>query len=338
MLGFFKRAVIILRIFTTMDNWEFSNIEIGLTALQTIRTFLENKLNRCGLMYRIFARTKSLPSLKCKLNAKKDSYSKDGKKVQDMLGFRIIFYFISDVRLFCKALQKETSYIDISDSEKDFKDQRDICSKCLTNPGIRFAELFRPERLNLIFKMDNIEKESFRIELQALPSGITDLIDDTYEVQLRSVLSEGWHEIEHDLRYKCKTEWENFESESRLLNGVFASLESHEHSLEMLFEKKSRLHYQEKNWVPMLRNHLRLRISGKLSDQIKFIFDSEPQAAKQFLKFDRDRLITELYNMPSSYNITFDNIVYLINHLLDNPINTIKDIEPPLIREKLKNI
>ncbi|MBK7959276.1 MAG: hypothetical protein IPK03_14995 [Bacteroidetes bacterium] len=28
------------------------------------------------------------------------------------------------------------------------------------------------------------------------------LVDSTFEVQLRTILSEGWHEIDHDLRYK----------------------------------------------------------------------------------------------------------------------------------------
>lgn len=31
---------------------------------------------------------------------------------------------------------------------------------------------------------------------------LSDYIDDTFEVQVRTNSFEGWHEIEHDLRYK----------------------------------------------------------------------------------------------------------------------------------------
>lgn len=174
-----------------MSNWYDSNVEIGLSTLQSIRTKIEDKLNRCGLMCRVFARSKSLSSLKRKLDDKGDSYSPTGKKVQDILGFRVIFYFISDVRIFCEELKKETTYSDISDSENEFKEKKSICANCGTNPNIRFEELFRPERLNLIFKMDDQTKAKFRHEIGDLPKSVSELIDDTYEVQLRSVLSEG---------------------------------------------------------------------------------------------------------------------------------------------------
>lgn len=46
------------------------------------------------------------------------------------------------------------------------------------------------------------------------------LTDATYEIQFRTTLSEGWHEIDHALRYKCKTDWDKHEDEERAFNGI----------------------------------------------------------------------------------------------------------------------
>ena len=77
-------------------------------------------------------------------------------------------------------------------------------------------------------------------------TGYEDLIDNTYEVQIRTILSEGWHEVEHDLRYKCKEEWNEFKEESRLLNGIYATLESSEWSMLTLFDRLSYSQYKNK--------------------------------------------------------------------------------------------
>lgn len=41
-------------------------------------------------------------------------------------------------------------------------------------------------------------------------------IDSTFELQIRTIFSEGWHEVEHDLRYKCTKDWEGFDPYYRL--------------------------------------------------------------------------------------------------------------------------
>ncbi len=58
--------------------------------------------------------------------------------------------------------------------------------------------------------------------------GASHLIDSTFELQIRSILSEGWHEVEHDLRYKAKQDWIGNDVESRKLNGIYATLETSE--------------------------------------------------------------------------------------------------------------
>ena len=57
-------------------------------------------LDRIGIYYRIHSRTKTVESLQQKITTKGEGYYQpDGKKVQDMIGYRITTYFIDDVNL-----------------------------------------------------------------------------------------------------------------------------------------------------------------------------------------------------------------------------------------------
>ena len=63
-------------------------------------------------------------------------------------------------------------------------------------------------------------------------------IDATFEVQLRTISFEGWHEIEHDMRYKSPY-GDDFwrEDLSRTLNSVLANLELCDWTTLNVFEK-----------------------------------------------------------------------------------------------------
>ncbi|WP_202796549.1 hypothetical protein, partial [Thermophagus xiamenensis] len=63
------------------------------------------------------------------------------------------------------------------------------------------------------------------------------MIDNTFEVQLRTILSEGWHEVDHSLRYKCKDDWKDYPDQERLLNGIYAALETNDSTLKSLFRE-----------------------------------------------------------------------------------------------------
>src|SRR5690606_280477 len=94
-----------------------------------------------------------------------------------------------------------------------------------------------------------------------------ELIDNTFEIQFRTTLSEGWHEVDHLMRYKCKSDWQELTSESRMLNGIYATLETNDQALKALFDDISYHHYKAKQWEAMLRNKLRLRFSLNKRDE-----------------------------------------------------------------------
>ena len=61
----------------------------GNKVLRDIVTDLEAVLNKCGVMYHVFYRTKSEMSIKNKLGKKSEEYRKANKKMQDLLALRI---------------------------------------------------------------------------------------------------------------------------------------------------------------------------------------------------------------------------------------------------------
>jgi len=164
-------------------------------VLKKIASDMEAILNKCGIMYHVFYRTKSPQSIKNKLDKKAESYRAEGKKMQDLLALRITLYFTDDVELVYDYFRNQPNF----DSE---------------SVDVAEVDRFCPKRLNLVMRVPDTYKED--IAAAKYDTGYSDLIDDTYEIQIRTILSEGWHEVEHDLRYKCKDDWTNHLEESRL--------------------------------------------------------------------------------------------------------------------------
>lgn len=60
-------------------------MEIGIQIVAEIRQELETILDRCGIMYRLFARGKSIDSIEHKIISSPGKYTPSGKKIQDVL-------------------------------------------------------------------------------------------------------------------------------------------------------------------------------------------------------------------------------------------------------------
>ena len=299
---------------------------------------LSAPLNKAGFYYRVFSRSKSSHSIKKKLTAKKDIYTPEGKKLQDIIGIRFVFYFAEDVEIFANYLRNRQEFIDESNSTTDLKN----ASK--THQGDKLLNnlcdiVFMPNRLNLVFKMNNRQTKDLHNNLSGHNQEFdTQLIDNTYEIQLRTVLSEGWHEVEHDLRYKCRNAqwWDDCSEESRMLNGIYASLETNERALEHLFSKMAHKNYKKGDWQAMLRNHFRIKfIEESLSEEMHSFLTQNPSLAKFLLKYDKAELSQHLFKANGSYPLTMDNIIHLINEIGGDKKN--KDLSSK-IPEILKNI
>lgn len=256
----------------------------------TLEREIENLLNRCGIYYRVFSRKKSSFSAINKISSHNYSIS-TGKKMQDLVGVRITLYFTDDVQI-CRSIIEDAFTID------------NISETHLTE------KVFSPERLNLVCKMpDNILAFIDPDIWKQYP------IDQTFEVQIRTVFSEGWHEIEHDVRYKSITAWEQYQDLSRNLNGIFATLETCDWAILQLLDNIAYKEYKNQNWASMLKNKFRLRlIDSCLDENIENVFSSNPEIAKAYYRVDRTNLINFLAcenkrHIPMKLN----NLVYIIN-------------------------
>lgn len=267
-------------------------------------------MDRSGLFYRVFSRVKSPSSVEHKFKEhekENKSYSKD-KKMQDVVGSRIALYFKDDVEI-CRRLIANT--YEVVDLSEDIEDK--------TN--------FKPIRLNYVCKLPQEIKELFTASFFNKY-----FIDDTFELQIRTVFSEGWHEIEHDLRYKCKEDWSGEDELWRTMNGIFATLETCDWSILALFERLTYKMYKSSNWEAMIRSKFRIRLASEpLSNEIKSIFAEDKQLAKDFLKFDRQCFVQALSTQQLSHiPKTMNNIIFIANSLFIHNLK-LRDCSPDYI-------
>ncbi len=268
----------------------------GNKVLKEIVKNLESVLDRCGIMYHVFYRTKSALSIKNKLEKKADEYTRLNKKMQDLLALRITLYFTDDVELVHTYLKNQSNFL--SESVDEAK-----------------VDKFCPKRLNLVMSILEPYKEDMYAAIRE--TGYKDLIDETYEIQIRTILSEGWHEVEHDLRYKCQTDWDEFKEESRLLNGIYATLESSEWAMLTLFDRLSYSQYKNKAWNSMLRNKMRLRFADKgLSEQLLDYLSNNSKIAKQLFRANRSFVLKQVMEKKFAFPLTYDTVLHLINHII----------------------
>lgn len=248
-----------------------------------------------GLYFRIFSRVKSIESIAEKIARRQYGTSQNPKKLQDLVGIRVVLYYYDDLSI-CRDIMESTFQM--------------IDQWSRTNTS---ANEFKATKINGVFRFPSEYFGLYKKELWSLP------IDTTFEVQFRTIFFEGWHEIEHDMRYKSLLSdeqfWKGSEELSRILNCVLANLELSDWSLVQLFDQLSYNHYKNSNWELMLKSKFRIRIddNSTLHPDITALFDRNHEIARQFLKCSRKDLIRELLKLDSP-NLNYNRMVQLLNN------------------------
>jgi hypothetical protein len=220
-------------------------------------------------------------------------YAGKKAKLQDMIGIRIVAYFQDDV-----------------DALALYYSVGDVVKKAIDEPD---SSTFCPQRLNITSRIPADMIEDF---VSALPEEIRDSVEPTYELQIRTVFSEGWHEVEHDLRYKCKADWAGCEPYSRALNGVIATLETAEWNMKAIFADMARHNFHHSDYTAMLRNKFHLRFkSESLSESLNNYLIGNKHLAEAALNVDRLIVICTLLTHKADFYLTYDNLFYLINRI-----------------------
>lgn len=257
---------------------------------QELTDGISRSLSRCGLMYRIFSRVKTVDSIRHKLNVK---YADKKVKIQDMIGIRIVLYFQDDV-----------------DALAVYYSAKDVVKKSIDEYD---SSTFKPQRLNITRHIPENMVEDF---FSAVPDEFKELVEPTYEIQIRTVFSEGWHEVEHDLRYKCRDSWEGCDQYSRALNGVIATLETAEWNMRAVFSEMARHNFQHSDFTSMIRNKFHLKFSDhSISPELDAFLKRNRHLAESILNADRLIVIFTLLSHTETFTMTYDNMIFLINRI-----------------------
>lgn len=285
----------------------------GLELMErAVRDRILTDLNRSGILYRLFSRVKSDDSIGEKIVRK--GYEGNGRLIQDLIGIRITTYFEDDVDLLIAYIGKSLGHV------------------ALEVDKLSVGE-FRPVRKNMICALGQDEAAILGALKEKYPDTFR-FVDQTFEIQFRTTLSEGWHEVEHNMRYKCKDEWTDFEDESRLLNGIYASLVLGDNTLRQMFERMAYQNYRAGNLVGMVRNKFRLRFTLEPVGReiVSYCCGNTPLLKDLYARVDRAELLKALLSSGLQMSPSMENFILLANHLFIHD-NGLKNLTPGILLE-----
>ena len=280
---------------------------------------LKKRLDKAGIYFHIFTRKKDPKSLCEKLIRKDEKYRKENRKLQDLIGIRIVLYYADDIPI-CEKIVESIFHVRREDSEKD-------------RPEI---DEFKPVRLNLVCDIPEGEDRFVERIPQELWNDYR--IDKTFEIQIRTVLSEGWHEVEHDVRYKHTEEWENprYYDFNRKLNGINATLEVCDNTIVSILEALAYQCYKEGKLAEMFRYKLRTRIKDEeIKPELLEQLTDDKELLKKFFRLEREELLYALASSMHVIPLNLSNIIYFCNALQINDEH-INETLPLIIKESVE--
>lgn len=272
----------------TCDKIQRDVESISINAIKGLENQIKGYLDKCGVFYKLFSRIKSATSTIEKMTDRERRGIHE-YIMQDLVGMRLVLYFKSDIPL-CEKLIGQ--HFDIKNISKDKEEE----------------DKFRPQRINYVCALPTEIVNNF-------DSAVWDNhIDRTFEIQIRTIFSEGWHEIEHDFRYKCLEDWKDNNDLSRTLNGIFATLENCDWTISSLLTQVAYRHYKAGEWIPMLKNTFRIRIvdCDGMEDILQY-FDEHKDVAKCFYRLDREDFLIWISDLSMSIPLKLKNLVMLAN-------------------------
>lgn len=267
-----------------------ARVRVPAVVEKDLKRIISDRLEQCGLYFRVFSRIKTASSMAHKFEQKE--YGED-RKLQDLVGVRVNLYFDDDVDI-CKNIMEHTfDVLEWSTSE-------------------RSEEEFKPTKLNGVFRLPEYLKNQITADTWEM------YIDDTFEIQIKTMFFEGWHEIEHDMRYKGEELWSHYPAFSRYLNSILATLELCDKSMVTLFEDLGHALYKSGRWNDMIKSHFRLKLGdASLYPEVEELLDRDLERvdnlAKRIYKTPKQVLVDQLLKRSRRIPINANTIVALLN-------------------------
>lgn len=267
-----------------------ARVKVPKIVEQDLKRIISDRLEQCGLYFRVFSRIKTATSIAHKFELKE--YGEE-RKIQDLVGVRINVYFDDDVDICRNIMENTFDAVEWSTSE-------------------RSEEEFKPAKLNGVFRLPRYLKAEISADTWDM------YIDDTFEIQIKTMFFEGWHEIEHDMRYKGEELWKDYRSFSRYLNSIIATLELCDKSMVTLFEDLGHALYKSGRWSDMIKSHFRLKLGdASLYPEVEqFLNENKEQGgnlAKKIYKTSKWTLVEQLLRKTRKIPINVNTIIALLN-------------------------
>ncbi|MDO4297774.1 MAG: hypothetical protein Q4C59_04750 [Lachnospiraceae bacterium] len=267
-----------------------AHVKVPKIVEQDLKRIISDRLEQCGLYFRVFSRIKTATSIAHKFELKE--YGEE-RKIQDLVGVRINVYFDDDVDICRNIMENTFDAVEWSTSE-------------------RSEEEFKPAKLNGVFRLPRYLKAEISADTWDM------YIDDTFEIQIKTMFFEGWHEIEHDMRYKGEELWKDYRSFSRYLNSIIATLELCDKSMVTLFEDLGHALYKSGRWSDMIKSHFRLKLGdASLYPEVEqFLNENKEQGgnlAKKIYKTSKWTLVEQLLRKTRKIPINVNTIIALLN-------------------------
>lgn len=272
---------------------------------------IEDELDRVGIFHRTFFRCKAESSVQSKFDKKK--YDGTQSFLRDIIGIRTNLYFADDIEIIYPYFK---NYFEFVEETRD----------------VNFETEFKPTRLNLVFRTIHEYQKEFKEIIH------DNRIDNSFEFQIRTVLSEGWHEVDHDMRYKYKSDWDEQKDLSRMFNGVLAGLEASDWTIIQIFENLSFRHYKNNQIESMIRSKFRIRIiPGELDQQIRNILTTDENSTKSLFKINRNEFISKFLESNVIMPVTINNLIFLLNFLYVKN-KKLNSLTPSQLKREFENI
>ena len=266
-------------------------VKVPAVVEQDLKQIISDRMEQCGLYFRVFSRIKTAASMAKKFDRKE--YGED-HKLQDLVGVRINVYFDDDVDICRKIMEQTFELLEWSTSD-------------------RAEDEFKQIKLNGVFRLPEY------LRAQISPATWDMCIDDTFEIQLKTMFFEGWHEIEHDMRYKGEEHWKDYPGFSRFFNSILATLELCDKSMISLFEDLGHELYKSGYWTDMIRSHFRIKIADvPIYPEVQQRLDEDQlqtvdSLAKRVYKTSKPVLIDLLTQRTRRIPINVNTIIALLN-------------------------
>ena len=144
--------------------------------------------------------------------------------------------------------------------------------------------------------------------------------------------------MEHDIRYKSLSDWNEYPELSRNLNGVFATLETCDWAILSIINDLAYRQYKSNQWAQMIKTKMRIHLqSDSLPDNIVEFLNANPMIGKKLFRADREQvLLFMVFDLKKNIPLKLENLVYIINaSTIKDP--TLASLAPPIIQSRLKD-